>query len=471
MAGLRQAKRELACIAAMLLSACVFAGCFSLLEAPTAYAGDGSTASEEKSSSGASASDEETPLEKAMRLIIALPSDPDAVTEADRAAIDAATDAYNALGKSDRDIVDSTLCPGTDHTYDRLLESAQWGLEAQQPVDNTVAILDGDYSAYVSSSSTRGKSSSKRDRSWSVVKFVVEDERGIATVRCNTESSFTNMRVGGVDYPTTSTDGVPQFEVPLFVNGTTTFTVDANSVSSSIAYRITLSLPLQVASADEVDAARTQASSASSSAKSKYVAADAQAVEEAALRLSIAAEKSDVTVIELDNATKALNEAVASATPLPKSGSSRSNASSKSSGSSSKSSTSSASTSSKSGTSSTTGASSGPASASRVSGTPQSQAVPAVKSSSASSSSASAAKTTDSKKSDADERAQTVAATGTLPAAQSGASTEQIAPDSVPTSGPAFSWSSLVAAGLMAMLLIGGMCAQTLLFIRAKDAA
>ena len=435
---------------------------------------EGSKSSESKSDGAdgeGSADVEEAPLDKAKRLISVLPTDPDAVTEADRAAIDAAAEAYNDLNASDRDALDSIYL-GKEQTYGRWLEAAQWGLEAQQPVDSSISLLDGDYSDYVSSSSTMGKSTSQRARSWSVAKLVVVDGKAIATVRCSSESSFVNMRVGGVDYSATLVDGVPQFDVPLYVNGTTSFTIDANAIADSIAYRITVSLPMQAAEEDDVLAAKEKASKASSSASTRYVSSDAEAVVQAAANLEAAVAKDGVTAIELDVATKALNEAIASATPLPKtsdssssSGSSGKSSSSGSSSSSSKSSSSKSSSSSSS-TSSTSSSNTPP----RVSGTGKSQAVPAVKGNSQASASSAKKSDASDKGAASKETTQTVESSEGLPAAQAGSSTGQISAALEGKDEPV-PWSSLIVGGILMTLFVGGMCARTLQFVRAKDRA
>ena len=255
---------------------------------------------------------EETQIEKVKTLIAALPADPDSITEGDRPAIEAAQSAYDALPSEDQKTLDATML-AKEQTYGRWLESAQWGLLAQRPIDNSLAVVDGDYSVYVTSASSMGKSTSQRARSWTVVKLTVTDGKATAVVRCNTESEFANMRVGGKNYKANAVNGVPEFTVPIVVNGTTTFTIEANSISDSIAYQMNTTLQLQPASISSVTAAASKAGTALGSDWSAYEDASVSAVMSAANALAAAATKLGVTTIELNVATAALDSAIAGA--------------------------------------------------------------------------------------------------------------------------------------------------------------
>ncbi len=191
----------------------------------------------------AAGNSEETPIEKAKRLIAALPADPDEATESMRPEVESAQAAYDVLSAAEQSELDAAIVPGASLTYGRMLESAQWGLLAGAPVDNTVALPDGDYTASVTSSSSMGKTTSQRVRSWSVTSLAVENGKATAIVTCSAQSAFQSMRVGGLTYVATVIDGVPQFQIPVVVNGVTTFTVDASSVANSLAYQLTVSLP------------------------------------------------------------------------------------------------------------------------------------------------------------------------------------------------------------------------------------
>ena len=61
---------------------------------------------------------EESPIEKAKRLITELPENPGNISEADRAAVEEAQAAYDALSGSEKDELDSTVLHG-EKTYGR----------------------------------------------------------------------------------------------------------------------------------------------------------------------------------------------------------------------------------------------------------------------------------------------------------------------------------------------------------------
>ena len=255
-------------------------------------------------------------VEEAKQLIAALPADPDTVTEADRPAIEAATAAYDALTAEEQALLDNTQF-SKDSSYGRWLEVAQWGLLAQQPIDSSLGVVDGDYSAYVKSVSNMGKSKSQRARTWSVVKLTVTGGKATALVRCGSESAFVKMRVGGVDYGANVVGGVPEFTVPIAVNGTTTFTVDANAISDSVPYQIQVTLPLEQAAVTAVAAAASKAASALGGDWSAYEDASVSAISSAANALAQASTKQGVTTVELNVTGAALDSAIAGAVKKP----------------------------------------------------------------------------------------------------------------------------------------------------------
>lgn len=451
------------------------------------------------SSSSSSASSDETPVQKAKRLIAALPADPDDITESYRSAVEAATEAYNALTPNERAELDSTKVGQNDVAYGRWLESAQWAIEVLDPVANEVALADGDYTAYVTSSSSMGKSVSQRVRSWSVSKLVAADGKVMATVKCNTQSAFSRMRIGNKSYKATFVDGVPQFEVPMAINATTTFTVDVNDIGDSIAYRITVTVPLNPANANDVATAKKKAQSAQKKAASAYVASDAALVTTAAKNLQIVTSKGNVYAIELEVASNALDDAIASAKPIQPASGSKQSASSKPGSKSSASSVGSKSSAASGGSSGSGGAAGSSASAATaqssgssptavVTGGSRSQVVPTVAGRTSSQRSVTSGSSSASSKSSSKSSASASSSSASEASAQSksgdSASSEQPATggdaDDVSVSGVALAGSSdragdfpwhIVGAGFVTALLLAGMCTRTLLFIRAKDVA
>lgn len=256
---------------------------------------------------------QETPYEKAIRLIEALPTDPDAMSEEHWDALDEAQAAYDALTEVEQRQLDEEYPPTKNVTYGRWLESAQWGRITMQAVDSSLDLADGDYSKFVTSESNMGKSTSKRKKRWLVVKLTVSGGKAQAVIRCDQTSEFKNMRMGGIDYPANTVDGVPEFTVPFRVNDTVTFTVDANDNADSIAVQIQSTLPLNQATAEEVAAAKSSAQATLSADLSGYVDEGVKAIRSAANALMALAQKAGVTVVELNAASQVVNDAIANA--------------------------------------------------------------------------------------------------------------------------------------------------------------
>jgi hypothetical protein len=95
----------------------------------------------------------ETPMDKAKRLIAALPADPFDITIDDTAAILEATAAYEALTDEQKaelcDASKASSIIANSHSYGRYLESAQWTLDSLKPVDNATTLADGTYTGQV----------------------------------------------------------------------------------------------------------------------------------------------------------------------------------------------------------------------------------------------------------------------------------------------------------------------------------
>ena len=425
---------------------------------------------------------EETPFDKAKRLIALLPTDPDAITDADEPAIVAAAAAYDALPAAQQKELDETYL-GKEQTYGRWLEAAQWGLLAQRPIDSSISLLDGDYSACVSSESSMGKSTSQRARSWEVVKLIVSNGKATAIVRCNSTSAFVNMRVGGVDYKADVIDEVPEFTVPILVNDTTYFTIDANSIADSIAYKMDVTLPLEVATASEVVSAATKAANALAEDWAAYEAASISSISTAAHALSQAAAKEGVTTVELNVAATALDNAVAGAVKKPVADSAGTGNDLIAAGA-----TTTTKSSSKKGSSSASSATS--TTRTPATGTSQSQTVPTVSSGTAStgyagnntasssnkkdSSNASASKDkVDDDDVAASASAETVdaiaqAGNSASPQAEAALSAREVSVAGESNQSPI---GPIVAGGAVVALLLGGAVVRTFLFVRAKDVA
>lgn len=242
---------------------------------------------------------QESALDAAKALIAALPADPDDIDASWADEVEAARAAYDALSAADQATLDSTVLD-KEQSYGRWLESAVWGLAAAtETVDASTDLSAGDYSAYVSSESNMGKSTSERARSWGVTKLVVADGGFSAVIACDGASAFKNLRLGGVDYTAEVVDGVPRFTVPFRVNEPLKFTVDASALADSIAYEIEASLDLSEATSGEAANAREVAALALSGVQGSWTRASQARVRAAAGSLASLAATDGVKRVEL----------------------------------------------------------------------------------------------------------------------------------------------------------------------------
>lgn len=153
----------------------------------------------------------------AKKMIEALPYDPWKVTTRDAEAIGLVESVYNALSSGERTGLDSELYRTT--TYGRALEQAVWALRAQQAVDNSTTLADGEYTGKVKSSSSIGKSLSERRRTFEVKKVTAAGGKATALIEYEGTSADLVL-VGGQTYRHVNADeeARSQFEVPIKLN-------------------------------------------------------------------------------------------------------------------------------------------------------------------------------------------------------------------------------------------------------------
>jgi len=227
----------------------------------------------------------ETPMDRAKRLIAALPADPFDITIDDTASILEATNAYEALTDEQRaelcDAENPSSIVSNSHSYGRYLESARWTLDSLKPVDNATTLADGTYTGQVDSAINWGLSTTLRKLGFSVKSLLVRNGRAYAMLEHASDTSD-KLRVGGVEYKNLNTSGSGHsvFEIPLALNSTMHFSVlakGANSNTKAIAYEITNTADVSSMKPDPVS--KTDDSSGDNSANqgSEASAADSSA--------------------------------------------------------------------------------------------------------------------------------------------------------------------------------------------------
>ena len=180
--------------------------------------------------------------------IKALSADPTSYTAEDREMVEAILADFESLSAEDQAAVDAaTGHSGTGQPLGRVLESALWAVWSFDPVDARTTLAPGVYDATtipaLSSEYSKGKSTSGRQRPWSV-KNVTVDRDGNATATVTVESdSYSGLWMGGETYPKTNTSGNSEFaNVPIDLNSTFYFAGISTSMPTPIAFSLTTTI-------------------------------------------------------------------------------------------------------------------------------------------------------------------------------------------------------------------------------------
>jgi len=191
---------------------------------------------------------DEITIDEVKAMIEELPNCSD-VTEADRERIEAAQAAYEALSTEDQAALDTeigTYAYNTGQPYGRVLEVALWGLWSYDEVDDSTTLGNGTYNAAstpaLTSEYSKGKSTSSRQKPWSVKEVKVQDGHAVATITVES-TSYTGIWKGGKTYPRTNTSGNCEFaNVPIDLNSTFFFAGISSSMPVPIAFSLTTTI-------------------------------------------------------------------------------------------------------------------------------------------------------------------------------------------------------------------------------------
>ncbi|MBQ1675407.1 MAG: immunoglobulin domain-containing protein [Oscillospiraceae bacterium] len=188
--------------------------------------------------------------------IEALSADARDYTAADREMVEGIKADYDALSAEDQAILDERCThTGTGQPLGRVLESALWTVWSFDEADNTTTLSDGVYSATsepaLSSEYSKGKSTSSRQKPWSVKEVEVRDGKAYATITVES-SSYSGIMIYGTEYAKTNTSGNSVFaDVPIDLNSTFYFNGVSTSMSIPIAFSLTTTIEESAASEPE----------------------------------------------------------------------------------------------------------------------------------------------------------------------------------------------------------------------------
>ena len=192
--------------------------------------------------SGFLAEDAAYTIDEVKAMIAELSEDPTEYTLADREKIEQINTAFASLSEDDQAVLDTETPDGTQ-PYGRILETAYWGVLACEEVDNTTTLKDGIYDAStvpaLGSTYSKGKSTSSRQKPWSIKSVTVENGKATAVIAVQS-SSYTKIWTQGKYFDKTNTSGNSEFAgVPIDLNGTLYLAGVSSSMPRPIAFSIT----------------------------------------------------------------------------------------------------------------------------------------------------------------------------------------------------------------------------------------
>ncbi len=188
-------------------------------------------------------------------MICTLPANPRDYSPDDRSTVESIEAAYESLSAEDQNKLDNMEShPETAQPLGRVLESALWTVWSFDVPDNSTVlpdnVYDGGTTPALVSAYSKGKSTSPRDRPWSVKEVEVIDGKAYATLVVQS-SSYSGVLMHGTEYPRTNEKGNCEFAgIPIQLNTTFYFA----GISTSMLYPIAFSLETSI---DESAAAGT----------------------------------------------------------------------------------------------------------------------------------------------------------------------------------------------------------------------
>ena len=194
-------------------------------------------------------------VDEVAKMICTLPADPRDFSPDDRSTVESIEAAYESLSAEDQNKLDNMVShPDTAQPLGRVLEVAVWTMWSFDVPDNSTILPDNVYDSSTTpalvSVYSKGKSTSPRDKPWSVKEIVVTDGKAYATLTVQSDS-YSDVMMNGTTYPRTNASGNCEFAgIPIQLNTTFYFA----GVSTIMPYPIAFSLETSI---DESAAAGT----------------------------------------------------------------------------------------------------------------------------------------------------------------------------------------------------------------------
>lgn len=259
---------------------------------------------------------EENAADQVREAIQELSADPTSYTAGDRDRVEAVYSMFNALDAEDRAVIDKEISHSeTGQPLGRVLESALWAVWSYDAIDDSTTLPDNTYDASttpaLSSEYSKGKSTSSRQKPWSIKSVMVEGGRATATVTVESET-YTGIWMGGKVYPRTNDSGNCEFAgVPIDLNSTFYFAGISSSMPTPIAFSLSTTIDESSQEPAEEDADYTAVDKAISEVPadlSIYTEESAKAVTNAVNAVERGKKASEQA--EVDAMAKAINDAL-----------------------------------------------------------------------------------------------------------------------------------------------------------------
>ena len=186
-------------------------------------------------------------LESVRAAIQALSADPSSYKASDRAYVESLLADFASLSADDQATLEAECShTGTGQPLARVLESALWAVWSYIEVDNSTTLPDQTYDATtspaLSSEYSKGRSTSSRQKPWSVKDVRVVDGQAYATITVKSDT-YTGLWKGGVVYPRGNASGNCEFyDIPIDLNSTFYFAGISSSMSTPISFSLTTTI-------------------------------------------------------------------------------------------------------------------------------------------------------------------------------------------------------------------------------------
>ena len=202
------------------------------------------------------ADDAAVPVDTVRTAIQALSADPTVYTAEDKYAVETIWAAFQSLSADDQAMLDAEEShPDTNQPLGRVLEVALWSVWSYNEIDDSTTLPNGTYNATTTpalwSEYSKGKSTSPRQKPWSVKSVTVVDGKATATITVES-NTYPGLWMGGKTYKeatypdgwnasgTQKTSGYCEFEgVPIDLNSTFYFAGISTSMPVPIAFSLT----------------------------------------------------------------------------------------------------------------------------------------------------------------------------------------------------------------------------------------